>query len=103
MFLYNLFQTKLTKLRRYIEDAFRKNWIRSFVSSANASIFFVLKKDEELRLCVDYKSLNSITIKNRHSLSLIIETLNRLNNFKTFTKLNLKNAYHRIRIRKNDE
>ena len=44
-----------------------------------------------------------MTIKNRYSLSLISETLNRLNKVKLFTKLNLKDAYHRIRIRKNDE
>ena len=103
MSLYNLSQTKLTKLRRYIEDVFRKNWIQLFVSSANVSILFVFKKNEELRLCVDYKNLNFITIKNRHFLSLIIETLNRLSDFKTFIKLNLKNIYHRIRIRKDDE
>ena len=63
----------------------------------------MFKKDKELRLYVDYKDLNSITIKNRYSLFLIIETLNRLSDFKIFIKLNLKNVYHRIRIRKNDE
>ena len=61
------------------------------------------KKDEELRLCVDYRGLNAIKVKNRHLLSLIIETLDRLSEVKTFTKLDLKNAYHRIRIRRDDE
>ena len=63
----------------------------------------MLKKNERLRLYVDYRDLNSITIKNRHLLFLIIETLNRLSEAKAFTKLNLKNVYHRIRIRRDDE
>ena len=61
------------------------------------------KKNEELRLCVDYRGLNTITIKNRYSLSLIIKTLNRLYEFKIFTKLNLKNTYYKIRIKVDDE
>ena len=56
--------------------------------------------NNDLRLCVDYRELNKVIIKNRYSLSLISETLNRLNKVKRFTKLNLKNIYHRIRIRK---
>ena len=73
------------------------------MSFADVSILFVFKKNEELRLCVNYKELNAIIIKNRHSLSLIIETLNRLCEAKRFIKLNLKNAYHRIRIKRDDE
>ena len=73
------------------------------MSLADVLILFVFKKNEELRLCVNYKELNAIIIKNRHSLSLIIETLNRLCEAKRFIKLNLKNVYHRIRIRRDDE
>ena len=67
------------------------------------SILFVFKKDEGLRLCVDYKNLNAVIVKNRHSLSLITKTLNRFNDFKRFTKLDFKNVYHRIRIKRDDE
>ena len=56
----------------------------------------MFKKDEELRLCVNYKSLNAIIIKNCHLLSFIIETLNRLCDVKRFIKLNLKNVYYCI-------
>lgn len=63
----------------------------------------MFKKDEELRLCVDYHELNKFTIKNRHRLPLISETLNQLSDSKVFTKMNLKDLYHRLRIRKNDE
>ena len=73
------------------------------MSLVDISIFFVFKKDGELRLYMNYKALNAITIKNRHRLSLITKTLNRLCEIKRFIKLNLKNVYYRIRIKKDDE
>ena len=73
------------------------------MSFADVLILFVFKKNEKLRLCVNYRDLNAIIIKNRHSLLFIIETLNRLCEAKRFIKLNLKNAYHRIRIKRDDE
>ena len=103
MTLYNLFQTKLTELRRYLKNVLIKNWIKYFVSLVDASILFVSKKNDELRLCVNYKKLNAITIKNQHSLFLITKTLNRLNDVKKFIKLNLKNVYYRIRIKYNNK
>ena len=62
-------------------------------------MFFVFKKNDELRLCVNYRKFNAITIKNRHSLFLIIKILNRLCEFKCFIKLNFKNIYYRIKIK----
>ena len=61
------------------------------------------KKNNELRLYVDYRDLNTIIIKNRYSLSLISETLNRLCESKIFTKLNFKDVYYRFRIKVDDE
>ena len=73
------------------------------MSFVDVPILFVFKKGGELRLCVNYRNLNAIIIKNRYFLSLITKTLNCLCEVKRFTKLNLKNAYHRIRIKKDDE
>ena len=101
--LYNLSNTELATLRTYLDDALAKGWIQYSTSSAGSLILFVSKKNNDLRLCVDYRGLNKVTIKNRYSLPLISETLDRLNEVKRFTKLNLKDAYHRIRIRKGDE
>ena len=101
--LYNLSQKKLTELRRYLNNVLNKNWIKFSVSLVNISIFFVFKKGGVLRLCVNYKNLNAIIIKNCHLLSLITETLNRLYEVKRFIKLDLKNVYHRIRIKRSDE
>ena len=57
------------------------------------------KKNDKLRLYIDYRDLNAIIIKNRYSFSLIFETLNRLCESKIFTKLNFKNVYYRFRIK----
>ena len=63
----------------------------------------MLKKNNELRLYVDYRDLNAIIIKNRYLFFLIFETLNRLCELKIFIKLNLKNVYYKFRIKINDE
>ena len=101
--LYNLLNTELATLRQYLDNVLAKEWIKHFVSSTDASILFILKKNDSLCLCINYQDLNKITVKNRHSLSLISETLDRLNKVKQFTKLNLKNAYHCLRIQREDE
>ena len=101
--LYNFFQKKLTKLRRYLKNALIKGWIKHFVSFVSASILFVFKKNNKLRLCVNYWKFNAITIKNRYSLFLITKILNRFNDVKRFIKLNFKNIYYRIRIKIDDK
>ena len=103
MSLYNLFQKKLAKFWRYLNDILNKDWNKFSVLLVGASIVFVFRKDGELRLCVNYKDLNVIIIKNRSSLLFITKTLNSLCKIKRFIKLNLKNVYHQIRIKKNDE
>ena len=61
------------------------------------------KKNNELRFYVDYYDLNAIIIKNRYFFFLIFETLNRLCESKIFIKLNLKNAYYKLRIKIDDK
>jgi transposase InsO family protein len=101
--LYNLSEQELKVLRQYIDDALAKGWIRASTSPAGAPVLFVPKKGGGLRLCVDYRGLNRITKKNRYPLPLISETMDRLKGAKLFTKLDLKDAYHRLRIREGDE
>lgn len=101
--IYNLSEEQLRVLKDYLDEAQRKGWIRPSQSEAGAPIFFVPKKDGGLRLCVDYRGLNAITAKNRYPLPLISETLDRLAGANLFTKLDLRDAYHRIKIRVGDE
>jgi hypothetical protein len=70
---------------------------------AGAPIHFVKKKDGGLWLCIDYWGLNTITIKDRTPLPLIGEALDRLSKAKIYTKLDIKDAYHNLRIAKGDE
>ncbi len=95
--------TELATLRQYLNNVLAKEWIKHFISSTDASILFIFKKNDSLHLCMNYWDLNKITVKNRHSLSLISETLDKLSKVKQFTKLDLKNAYHHLRIQREDE
>ncbi len=101
--LYNLSNTELATLRQYLNDVLAKEWIKHFISSTDAFILFIFKKNDNLHLCMNYWDLNKITVKNRHSLSLISKMLNRLNKVKQFIKLNLKNVYHHLKIQHEDE
>lgn len=101
--IYPLSPKELEVLKTYIKDGLNNNRIRPSKSPAGAPILFVPKKDGSLRLCVDYRGLNKVTIKNRYPLPLISELLDRVTGAKWFTKLDIKDAYHRIRIKKGDE
>ena len=101
--LYNLSERELRILREYIEESLANGRIRYSNSPAGAPILFVPKKDGSLRLCVDYRGLNAVTIKDRCALPLINETLDRLSGARYYTTLDLKDAYYRLRIRAGDE
>jgi hypothetical protein len=101
--IYNLSTTKLKILKNYIDEYMKKNFITEFVSSAKVFILFVKKTNDKLRLCVNYKELNEIIIKNRYSLFFINENLNKLFETKIIIKLNVRNVFHHIKIRKENE
>ncbi len=73
---YNLFNFELKTLRLYFDDAMTRDIIKHLMSSIETSMLFIFKKNEKLRLCIDYRNLNKIIRKNRHFLSLIIQILN---------------------------
>jgi hypothetical protein len=97
--IYVLSKRELRILRDYLAEKKTIGWIRHSKSPAGIPILFVSKSDGSLRLCVDYRALNKITVKNRHPLPLISETIDRMQKAKIYTKLNLRNAYYRIKIK----
>jgi hypothetical protein len=101
--IYNLSQTELAELRKYIDENLAKNFIRHSKSPAGAPILFVKKKDGSLRMCVDYRGLNKVTKKNRYPLPLISGLLEQLGRAKIFTKIDLRGAYNLVRIKEGDE
>lgn len=101
--IYNMSERELKTLREYIDSATSKGWIRPSTSPAGAPVLFAPKADGSLRLCVDYRGLNAITVRNRYPLPLIDEMLDRLAGAKVYSKLDVRDAYHRIPIREGDE
>jgi hypothetical protein len=101
--LYNLSANELSILRKYLEDSQAKGWIQPSTSPAGAPVLFVPKPDGSLCLYIDYRGLNEITKKDRYLLPLVDEMLDRLVGSLYFTKIDLRDAYHRIRINEGDE
>ena len=101
--IYSLGPVELETLKTYIETNLANGFIRPSKSPAKVPIPFDRKPDRSLRLCMDYRGLNNITIKNRYPLPLIGESLDWLGRAKRFTHLDLTNAYYRMRIREGDE
>ncbi len=101
--IYNLFVAKLKILKTYIDEYMKKEFIIEFVSFASVFIFFVKKFDDKLCLCVNYRELNEIFIKNQYLLLLINENWNKLFEAKVFSKLNVRDVFHRICIKNDDE
>jgi hypothetical protein len=97
--IYALSERELRILRDYLAEKKAIDWIRYSKLPARALILFVPKPDGSLRLCIDYRTLNKITVKNRHPLPLISETIDRMQEVKIYIKLDFRNTYHRIRIK----
>jgi len=101
--IYSLSQNELAALRDYLDENLAKNFIQHSKSPTGAPILFVKKKDGSLRMCVDYRGLNKVTIKNRYPLPLISGLLDQLGQAKIYTKLDLRGAYNLVRIKEGDK
>uniref|UniRef100_A0A3B4U1I2 ribonuclease H n=1 Tax=Seriola dumerili TaxID=41447 RepID=A0A3B4U1I2_SERDU len=101
--LYSVSAPERQAMKDYIESSLKAGLIRPSSSPAGAGFFFVDKKDGSLRPCIDYSALNDITIKNRYPLPLMSSVFDQLQQATVFTKLDLRNAYHLVRIREGDE
>jgi hypothetical protein len=101
--MYPLSPRELIALKEFLEENLVKGFIQESKSPAGAPILFASKKDSSLRLYVDYQGLNAVTVKNRYSLSLISEIIDRVQGAYYFSKINLKDAYYRLRIKIGDK
>lgn len=100
---YSMNQDELKVLREYLDKELSKGFIRVSKSPAAAPVLFVKKPNGDLRFCIDYRGLNSISIRNRCSLPLITETLCQLSHAKFYTKLDVISAFNKLRIKEGDE
>ena len=89
---------ELSSMREYLASNLAKGFVISSKAPFASPVLFARKSDGSLRFCVDYRKLNALTKKNRYPLPLIDETLARLSKAKIFTKLDIRQAFHRIRM-----
>jgi hypothetical protein len=89
---------ELETVKQYLVDNLNKGFIEPSQAPFAAPVLFVKKANGSLRFCIDFRKLNQITRKDRYPLPLIDETLARISKAKIFTKLDIRQAFHRIRI-----
>ncbi|KAI0992315.1 hypothetical protein K3495_g15871, partial [Podosphaera aphanis] len=101
--LYGMSRDELLCLRKEITELLDRNWIRASSSPGGAPVLFVKKPGGGLRFCVDYRSLNAITKKDRYPLPLIKDTFRAISNASWFSKIDVSAAFHRLRVKEGDE
>src|SRR5215468_3274390 len=101
--IYSLSATELQALREFIDENLAIGFIRPTRSPHGAPVLFVKKKDGSLRLCVDYRGLNKITRKDRYPIPLVADLLDAPRRARIYSKIDLKHAYHLVRIAEGDE
>ena len=86
------------EIKNYIQELIQKGHIFPSVSPCNSPLVLVKKKDGTQRLCIDYRSLNKINMKNRYPIPWMVDLLDQLREEKFFTKIGLKSRYHKVPI-----
>ena len=101
--MYSLSQSEMESLREFLDEYLSMGYIRPSTSPFGAPVLFIRKKDGSLRLCMEYRGLNKITKKDRYPLPLVSDLLNSAGKARVYTALDLRHAYHLVRIREGDE
>ena len=99
---YRLSHSEAQEVERQLAEYVRKGFIRPSSSPWASPILLVKKKDGSMRMCVDYRSLNQLTIKNKYPMPRIDELFDQLKGAKYFSKIDLRSGYHQVRIREQD-
>jgi hypothetical protein len=99
---YRMSDKQLAKLKEQIQELQGKGYIRPSSSPWGAPVIFVLKKDGTQRMCVDYRALNAVTIKNKYPLPRIDDLFDQLRGASVFSKIDLRFRYHQLKIRERD-
>jgi hypothetical protein len=99
---YRMPPKELAELKKQLQELLDKGYIRPSSSPWGCPALFVKKKDGSLRLCVDYRPLNAVTIKNKYPLPRIDVLFDQLARAKVFSKIDLQSGYHQIKIRPSD-
>jgi hypothetical protein len=99
---YRVSGPELVELKKQIDELSEKGYIRPSTSPWAAPILFVEKKDGTRRMCIDYRALNEVTIKNKYPLPRIEDLFDQLRGANVFSKIDLRSSYHQLRIQPSD-
>ncbi|KAL0559002.1 hypothetical protein IC582_003591 [Cucumis melo] len=99
---YRMAPAELKELKVQLQEFLDKGFIRPSVSTWGAPVLFVKKKDGSMRLCIDYRELNKVTVKNRYPLPRIDDLFDQLQGATVFSKIDLRSGYHQLRIKDED-
>ncbi|KAI0519672.1 hypothetical protein KFK09_007126 [Dendrobium nobile] len=99
---YRMAIKELKELKEQLEELLNKGFIRPSTSPWGAPVLFVKKKDGSLRLCIDYRELNKLTIKNKYPLPRIDDLFDQLEGASVFSKIDLRSGYYQLKVREED-
>lgn len=99
---YRMETIELYELKIQLQELLDKGLIKPSVSPWGALVIFIKKKDDALHLCIDYRILNKVTIKNRYPLPRIDELFDQMKGATIFSKIDLRSGYHQLRIKDED-
>nr|GFC63039.1 retrotransposon protein, putative, Ty3-gypsy subclass [Tanacetum cinerariifolium] len=99
---YRLAPSELKELSEQQKELSEKGFIRPSSSPRGAPVLFVKKKDGSFRMCIDYRELNKLTIKNKYPLPRIDDLFDQLQGSSVYSKIDLRSGYHQLRIREED-
>jgi hypothetical protein len=99
---YRVSEPELVELKKQIDELLEKGYIRPSTSPWAAPVLFVEKKDGTKRMCIDYRALNEVTVKNKYPLPRIKDLFDQLRGASVFSKIDLRSGHHQLRIRPSD-
>ena len=99
---YRMAPSEMRELAKQLQEFLDKGLIRPSVSPWGAPVLFVKKKDGSMRLCIDYRELNKLTIKNKYPLPRIDDLFDQLKGASCFSKIDLRSGYHQLKIKPED-
>ncbi|TYK14643.1 DNA/RNA polymerases superfamily protein [Cucumis melo var. makuwa] len=99
---YRMAPSELKELKIQLQELVDKGYIRPSVSLWGALVLFIKKKDGTLRLCIDYRLLNKVTIRNKYPLPRIDDLFDQLRGAALFSKIDLRSGYHQLKVRESD-
>nr|GEU94792.1 putative reverse transcriptase domain-containing protein [Tanacetum cinerariifolium] len=99
---YRLAPSEMKELAKQLQELSEKGFIRPSSSPWGAPVLFVKKKDGSFRMCIDYRELNKLTVKNRNPLPRIDDLFDQLQGSSVYSKIDLRTGYHQLRIREED-